>query len=383
MFGFDQVIDRTGTASLKWSKYGPDVLPLWVADMDFPSPPPVVDALKARAEHGVFGYTLPPDSLRQAIVSRLARLYDWQVEPDWLLFLPGLVPALNLICRAGAEPGQEVLCPTPIYPPFLTAPRYQDRPLVRVPSRCTDGRWSFAASDIAAALTGKSKVLLYCNPHNPVGRAYRRKEVLAVAELCCERDLILCSDEIHCELQLDAGRHVPAASLAPEIAARTITLMAPSKTFNTPGLATAFVVISNRDLRRRFQHACRGLVWGGNAMGYAACEAAFREGDPWLQELLDYLRGNRDLVESFVAGHPDLSMAHVEATYLAWIDFRRTGLDEPHKHCLQAGVGLSHGADFGSPGWLRLNFGCPRSVLREALDRIAAATGQTAGPASF
>jgi cystathionine beta-lyase len=371
-FDFDTVPDRRDTDSLKWARYqGTDIIPLWVADMDFRSPEPIVEALHRRVEHGVFGYARPSEELVQVVIERMARMYGWQVEPPWIVWLPGAVPALHLACRAFGEDGDEVLTFTPIYPPFLTAPPLSRKQLVTVPLRREKGLYTPDVEAFERALSPRSRVLLLCNPHNPVGRRYERQELQRVADLCIAHDIILCSDEIHCDLILDGGRHTPAATLGPEVADRTITLMAPSKTFNVPGLNCAFAVIPNEDLRAKFKRAREGIVPGTNALGFAACLAAYREGEPWRLALVDYLRANKDIVYRFVNEQiPGLAMDDVQATYLAWIDVTKLGLSHPKRFFEQAGVELFDGRHFGGPGHVRLNFGCPRALLLEALGRM-------------
>lgn len=374
-FDFDRLVDRTGTASLKWSHYGEDVLPLWVADMDFEVAPPVVEAVQAFAAHGVYGYARVPESLVEAIAAFLLTRYGWTIDPDWLVFTPGVVPALNVTCRAYAAPDEGVMTVTPVYYPFLEAPPYQDRRLVTVPAEMVDGRWRLPLDRMEEEVRPDARVFLYCHPHNPLGRAWDRAEVEAVVDFCRRHDLVLCSDEIHCDLLLDPVEHVPAATL-PGAGDLTVTLMAPSKAFNLPGLNFAFAVIPDRGLRRRFVRATRGLFPMTGCFAVVAAEAAYREGGPWLAALLEYLRGNRDLVERFVAESlPRVRTTHVEATYLAWLDVRGLGLPSPAKACEEAGVGLSDGRAFGGPGFLRLNFGCPRSLLEQALDRVRTALG--------
>ncbi len=376
LFDFDTVIDRAGTCSLKWQAYPDGVLPLWVADMDFRSPPPVVAALEARAAHAVYGYSIVTDSLVATVVDYLAAMYGWTVEPEWLVWLPGVVPALNLVCRAFAAPDEAVMTVTPVYPPFLEAPRFQQRAAQFVPAEFDGGRWRLPLAAMEEAVTSATKVFLFCHPHNPLGRAWEREEVAAVTDFCRRHDLVLCSDEIHCDLLLDPVEHVPAATLDADARARTITLMSPSKTYNVPGLNFAFAVIADPDLRLRFRDSARGLFSLPGYFAVPAAEAALREGGPWLGALLDYLRGNRDLLEATVAREmPVVRMAHVEATYLAWLDVRGLELPDAAKTCELAGVGLSDGAAFGGPGFLRLNFGCPRSVLEEALRRLAPVLG--------
>jgi len=366
---FDTPIDRRDSDSIKWGKYaGRDILPLWVADMDFAAPPPVVEALHRRVEHGIFGYGGPWPSLTESVLAHLESEYDWRIAPEWIVWLPGLVTGLNVACRAVDG---EVLTATPIYPPFLSAPHFSGRKLNRVELANADGRWHFDENALNQAATAASRLFLLCHPHNPVGRCWSREELLDLAAFAEAHDLIVCSDEIHCGLILDADRcHIPFASLSPEIAKRTITLMAPSKTFNIPGLGCAFAVIADPSLRRRFERAMAGIVPHVNVLGLAACEAAYRDCADWRRELIAYLAGNRDRVNATVSGKKRLKMNFVEATYLAWIDVRELGLAHPAAHFEAHGLGLSDGADFGAPGWLRLNFGCPRSTLDEALHRL-------------
>lgn len=371
-FDFDREIDRRGTASAKWDRYAErDVIPLWVADMDFASPPPIVEALHTRAAHEVFGYSLPPAGLVEAVLRSLATDYGWMVQPEWLVWLPGLVCGLNVLCRAIGGRGDEVATFTPVYPPFLTAPVYAERSLLKVPLVRSEGRWQADMEALERALTPRTKLLLLCSPHNPVGRCWSRAELSDIAALALRRNLIIGSDDIHAGLILDeSAAHLPIAQLGPEVAARTITLMAPSKTFNIPGLGCSFAVISDPGLRAAFSRAAAGIVPHVNLLGYAAAQAAYEQGEPWRQELLAYLRGNRDVVERALAGIPGVSMTHVEATYLAWIDTRATGIPRPAVFFEEAGVGLSDGADFDGPGFVRLNFGCRRALLREALERM-------------
>lgn len=379
-FDFETVPDRRNTDSLKWRRYqGRDIIPMWVADMDFRAPACVLEALHARVEHGVFGYAVPPEGLVEAVVERVERRYQWRIEPSWIVWLPGLVPALNLASRAYGDDGDEVLTFTPAYPPFLAAPGHVRREMKVVPLRREGDRWTFDLERFERELSNRSRVLLLCNPHNPVGRRYEPDELRGVAEICLRRNVVICSDEIHCDLVLDGGRHMPIATLGGEVAASTITLMAPSKTFNVPGLNCAFAIIPNVDLRKPFKKAREGLVPGTNALGYAACLAAYRDGEPWRAALIDILRRNRDIVHRTVNEEiPGLSMDQVQATYLAWIDTTELGLSEPAKFFEEAGVGLSDGADFLGPGYVRLNFGCPEKTLRKGLDRMKRAVAQLA-----
>ncbi len=371
-FDFDRKIERRGTGSEKWVKYEhADILPMWVADMDFASPPSLVEALAKRVEHGVFGYAQPQPSLYETVIGMCESRYGWKIERDWIVWLPGLVSGLNVTAHAIGEPGDAVITATPVYPPFLTAPKNQGREVISVSLRCTDGRWEFDWEKMEGAVTAKTRLFLLCHPHNPVGRVFNRDELQKVADFCRRHDLVLCSDEIHCDLILDDIPHVPAASLNAEIAARTITLMAPSKTFNVPGLGCSFAIISDSALRTRFRRAALGIVPQVTVLGYTGCEAAYKSGEPWRQELIQYLRGNRDRVEQFVRDElPGVSMTHIEATYLAWLNVAALNLPDPVAFFENAGVGLSDGRFFGAEGYVRLNFGCPRAMLDEALERM-------------
>jgi len=376
VFDFDEVIDRRGTASEKWEKYrGRDILPMWVADMDFRSPPAVIEALHRRTEHGVFGYTGPPPELVAATLSMLERDHGWQVDPGWIVWLPGLVSGLNVTCRAVGEDGDEVLTLTPVYPPFFSAPGNSRRGVVRVPLREENNRWGIDFERLEAAVTPRTRLFMLCNPHNPVGRVFDRAELQGLADFCLQRGIVICADEIHCGLLLDPDkRHIPIASLAPEVAQSTITLMAPSKTFNTAGLGCAFAVIPSEALRRRFRQVKAGIVPMLNPYGYLAATVAYRDCVDWRAALIDYLRANRDTLAAALGRMAGgLTMAPVEATYLAWIDVRGTGVSGPVRFFEAAGVGLQDGCDFDGAGFVRLNFGCPRSVLQEALARMSRA----------
>ena len=370
---FDRVIARRGSGSTKWEQYPDGVLPLWVADMDFAAPPSVQEALRARVEHGVYGYARVPESLIEAVCEYLLAHFGWRIEPEWLVFLPGAVPGLNLACRAVGAGGDEVMVITPMYPPFLSAPAFQGRRLLAVPAVQQGDRWELPLEAMEAAVTPVTRLLLFCHPHNPLGRVWREDELAAVVDFCRRHGLVLCSDEIHCDLILDSLRHLPAATVG-DAAELTIALLSPSKTYNIPGLQFAYAVIPDPELRRAYKRAGAGFMESDYPgwFAIAAAEAAYRGGGAWLAELLEYLRGNRDLLEGFVAERlPRVGITHAQATYLAWLDARAVGLEDPAAACLQAGVALSDGVAFGAPrGFLRLNFGCPRSVLQEALGRL-------------
>jgi cystathionine beta-lyase len=376
-FDFDRAPDRRGGDSIKWNRYaGRDVLPLWVADMDFAVAPAIQEALHRRIDHGVFGYAEPWPSLVEAVQAHLLAEYGWAIEPSWLVWLPGVVSGLHV---AGRAVGGAAFTATPVYPPFLSAAER----VVTAPLRREEARWCWDLPACEAALGGETRLFLLCHPHNPVGRAWDEAELLAIDGLADRHGLVVCSDEIHCDLVLDPGRrHRPYATLSAAAAARSITLMAPSKSFNLPGLGCAFAVIPDAGLRARFRAAMRGIVPHVNLLSLVACEAAFRHGAPWRAALLDHLRGNRDRVLAAVRAMPGLRTTPAEATCLAWIDARGTGWAQPQREFETAGVGLSDGREFGpgdtSQGFVRLNFGCTRALLDEALARMQR---RLAGPA--
>ena len=380
-FDFDTPAPRTGTDSQKWQKYaGRDVLPLWVADMDFKSPPAIIAALQRRVAEGVFGYARPVKSHVDAVVNALEQRYSWKIEPAWLVWLPGLVVGLNVTAQAFAAPGDEVLTLTPVYPPFMTAPKNSGRASVQVPCTLNPAarRWEIDWAALERSVTPRTRLFYLCNPHNPLARVWQREELVRLAEFCLRHKLLLCSDEIHCDLILDPSLpHIPTATLSPEIAARTLTFMAPSKTYNIPGLGTSLAIISDAALRAQFVRATAGIVAEVNTLGYAACEAAYRDSEPWRQALLAYLRANRDHLLDFVVRElPGVKIeAPIEATYLAWLNVEALKLADPIAHFEKHGVGLSDGAHFGVPKgrYVRLNFGCTRATLTEALRRMKAA----------
>lgn len=371
-FDFNTPTDRQGTSSLKWNKYeGRDIIPLWVADMDFRSPPSVIEALHQRIDHGIFGYTHPPEELTETILRMLDMKYRWKVEHDWLIYLPGLVTGINVACRAVGEDGDSVMTNVPVYPPFLSAPELSRRSLITFPLVQVRGRWTFDLEKLKRAITPNTKLFLFCTPHNPAGRIFTHEELTELSDICERHDIILCSDEIHCDLLLDEDKkHIPTATLSHEVAKRSITLMAPSKTYNIPGLGCSFAIIPDDRLRQRFQKAMARIVPHVNTLGYTAALAAYRDGQKWLDSLLNYLKKNRDIVTQAINVIPGLTMTHVEATYLAWIDTRQANLDDPMQFFEDIGVGLSDGQDFGGKGFMRLNFGCSRSLLEEALNRM-------------
>lgn len=372
---FDRPVNRRGTASVKWAHAEDcDVIPMWVADMDFQSPPAVVAALRARVAHGVFGYTLPPRRAVDAVLAFHEREHGWKVDPSWLVWLPGLVPALNMVCRMQANgPASPIATFTPVYPPFLRAPANAGRPLCCLPMNGTGEFYTLEPDAPSRATAAGARTILFCNPQNPTGRVFSRAELELFAEHCLRSGLTICSDEIHSGLVLDADKpHIPLATLSDEVARRTITLMSAAKTFNTPGLSCAYAIVPDPELRRDFRRTGDDVVPHVNALGYTALTACYNSGERWHRELIVYLRGNRDRVEEAVRALPAVTMKHVEGTYLAWVDVRAAIRDDPRGTFLAHGVEISDGAEFGAPGFVRLNFGCPRSLLDEGLKRFAA-----------
>lgn len=372
-FNFDQRLDRRHSDSLKWNKYGDrDVLPLWVADTDFRSPDCVIDALQARVAHGVFGYGDTPHSLIEITVHRMAERYNWQIQPEWIILLPGIVSGLNLSVRAFTSADEGTIAPTPIYPPFRGAARLAERRQVNLPLTLQAGRWVMDLSGAEAQLDGKEKLLMLCNPQNPGGTVYRRDELLAQLQFAQRHDLIVCSDEIHCDLILTPGlQHIPFASLSEDAAQRTITLLSPSKTFNIAGLGASMAIIPNPTLRKRFVSMRQGIVPQVDILALVAANAAWRDGAPWLAAQLDYLRANRDWLTQHVNALPGLAMAAPEATYLGWIDAGGLDVASPALYFEKYGLGLSPGRDFGDDRFVRFNFGCTRATLEEAISRLS------------
>ena len=364
-YDFDTQIDRRNTGSNKWSRYASDVLPMWVADMDFAAAPPIVEAIKARLQHPVFGYCSARPDLREQIVADLAAKYGWVITSDDIVFLPGVEPGFNMAIKALLKPGQTLAIQTPIYHPILMAPRHWE--LTQL-----DFRIDQPVADQAGTL-GLADAVLLCNPHNPTGKVYGRDDLLALAAATGDRPII--SDEIHCELLYDGRKHIPIASLDPQIARRSITLMSAAKTYNVPGLKAAFAIVQDKALRERFNASRLGMVDSVNILGLEACLAAFRDCADWRDEAVSYLQANRNyLVKAIAERLPGVSVVTPEGTYLAWLDCSTLGLTDPQAYFLdQARVALSAGSDFGGDysQFVRLNFGCTRKTLHEAIERLA------------
>ncbi len=372
---FDQVIPRQSTNSLKWDKYkDQDVIPLWVADMDFEIAAPIQAALKTRLEHPIYGYTVSPPSLDEAIIAFLKQHYDWQIEADWLVYVPGVVAGLAASCRAYCKDGADIMVNPPIYHHFYDSHDQQHHKLVKVPLHKVKDRWTYNIDAMRAACTPAMSMIMMCTPHNPTGTVFTVDELRDVASICNDNGMVMISDEIHCDLVIDRSvKHVPTAVACPEHADSIVTLMSGSKTWNIAGLNCSFAIISNPALREQFRKACISVVPGVPPLAYTATEAAYREGEPWRQDLLDYLAENYQTLSQAMPRLPGLKLEPLQATYLAWFDATELGLDNTQAFFEEHGVGLSSGEQFGQPQFVRLNFACPRETLNKALDRMEAA----------
>ncbi len=386
-YDFDTVFDRRATDSLKWAGRAdlPDsgkLLPLWVADMDFACPPEVVEAVRLRAEHPIYGYPVRSEGYYRSVISWMERRHGWKVEKDWIEFAPGVVPALNFAVQAFSLPGDGIIIQPPVYLPFRSALQQNDRRIIENPLVLKDGRYVMDIPGLETCVDSGARALILCSPHNPVGRVWDTTELERVVEICHRHGLILISDEIHSDLILGKARHICAASISDKAAEITVTLTAPNKTFNIAGLAMANVITSNPDLRTRFAAAlARSGISVSTVFGNIAVEAAYEKGEAWLEQLLSYLSDNYVFVRDFFAKRlPELLPSILEGTYLLWIDCSALGLDDQSLRDFflkEAGVWLDEGTKFGTggSGFMRMNIACPRSLLSEALERIETAVG--------
>ncbi len=382
-YDFDNAIRREGTASLKYDArhnvFGrEDIIPLWVADMDFAVPPAVQHALMRRAEHPVYGYTIFPESLYDSLTGWMKTRFDWTVARETILFCPGVVPSLHACIMALSQPGDGVIVQPPVYAPFLSAPEICGRKLLLNPLKLQDGRYTLDLDDLERCAGEGGRVLILCSPHNPVGRVWQCDELQALLAVCRKHAITVVSDEIHADLIYPGFRHVPLAVLSDKV--KIVSAVAPSKTFNIPGLGLSALVVPEEQDRRAITKAFDTLhVSASNPFSIAAFEAAYREGAPWLEALMDYLAGSRDMVREFLQQHlPQISMIEPEGTYLVWLDCRAMGMsDKQLKEFFvqKAGVGLSPGVYFGEQGsgFMRMNIGAPRSVIMQALENIVSA----------
>ncbi len=383
---FDRLIDRDGTHSLKWEYRRPcrtrDIIPLWVADMDFASPMAVRDAVRGRAAHGIYGYTLLPDSYYRAVIDWMHTRFGWEIHKKWIVFTPGVVPAVNFAVQAFTEPGDGVIIQPPVYYPFELAVRNNGRELIHNPLQIQDGRYRMDFKQLRTCFKGRTKLLILCSPHNPVGRVWRREELRELAEICRQQGVLILSDEIHADLVSPTHSHIPLAVAAPEQADDIITCTSPNKTFNIAGLQTANTIIPRRELRKCFQDAAhRSGFELANSFAPAAVEAAYTEGREWLSRLIQYIWNNYAFVQDFFASQmPELRIFPLEGTYLVWIDGREVHPDDKKLKdiFLAGGVWLDEGSKFGpgGRGFLRMNIACPRGLLDKALARMAAAVSR-------
>lgn len=373
-YDFDKIIDRHDTGSVKWEKYaGRDILPMWIADSDFEVMPAIQQALAERVAHPVYGYTQPAAELVELVAERMRQRYGWQVEAEWVVPLPAVICAFNLACRATGKAGDAVYLPSVIYPPFTRAAGFNEMVNQPIPMRRQDERLLIDLDWLDRQPPRPGQLLMFCNPQNPGGTVYRQAELEQLADIVRRHELIICSDEIHSDLVLDThNRHIPIAALDRDIEQRSITLIAPTKTFNLPGLGCAFGIVPESGLRRRMR-TNPFIVPHVSIMGLVAAEAAYRHGDDWNRQQCAYLAASRDYLVEEINRIPGLRLGPVEATYLAWIDVSALELERPLRFFEDAGVGLSPGFEFGDPDFMRLNFGCPRSRVETAVERIRAA----------
>ena len=372
MSDFDVVTQRTNTASLKWDRYrDQDILPFWVADMDFQVAAPIQTAIEERVAHSIYGYTVAPDGMADSVIAHLQSEFQWAVDPSWIVWLPGVVAGLAVSCRAYCPDGDEIVVNPPIYHHFYDAHEASRQSIVRVPLHKQGERWTYDLPAMKAAFNDKTRLLMMCSPHNPTGTVFTPEELNAVAQLCAEHDVIMISDEIHCDLVIDPqAKHHPTAAACAAHADRIVTLMSGSKTWNLAGLNCSFAIISNPELRERFKASMQSIVPQVPPLAFVATMAAYRDGGAWRAELLAYLAGNYAYIQSELGSVPGLIVEPSQATYLAWIDVSQLGLDNSQAFFEQHGVGLSSGEQFGQPHNVRLNFACPREMLEEGVRRM-------------
>lgn len=381
-YNFDEVVDRMGTNSIKWDGMDrvysrDDILPLWVADMDFKAPKPVIDALIDRARHGIYGYSFRPDSYYEAIVDWIHKRHGWKIEKDWIEFSPGIVPAINIAVMTYTEPGDKIIVQNPVYYPFFSAVENNNRELLYNQLKLKDGKYFMDFDDLEKKIKSGAKMLILCSPSNPTGRVWTKDELERLGKLCTDNNVLIVSDEIHSDIVYKEHKHIPIASISRELLNNTITCMAPSKTFNIAGLSTSEIIIPNKKLRKKFNKKIERIHVGmTNVFGIEALEAAYREGEEWLDQLLIYLQENVDFIKEYIANNiPKIKVVEPEGTYLVWLDCRGLGMNNRQlKRFMieEAKVGLNDGPVFreGGEGFQRINIGCPRSILKEGLERI-------------
>jgi cystathionine beta-lyase len=384
-YDFDQIIDRKNTDCVKWdevaNRFGnKDILPLWVADMDFKVAPPVAEALQKRAEYGIYGYTIRSNAMLASIQGWQKRRHNWEIATDWLAFTPGVVAGLTVAVLAYTKPGDKIIIQPPIYPPFYNVCKGNDREILENPLILQDGQY-IIDFELFEQQAEEASLFLLCSPHNPGGRVWRPEELARLGEICLRHNVTIVSDEIHADVIYAPHKHTPIASLSPELAQHTVTLMAPSKTFNVAGLVTAYAIIPNESLRRRFNAQIDRLAMGeANYFGVTALEACYNEGEEWLEQLLAYLKDNAASLAWFMeANLPQIKVMRPEGTFLVWVDCRALSTDpEEWKQIMyeEAGVAFNEGSTFGAAdgaGFLRVNIGCPRMMLMQGTEKFVKA----------
>lgn len=387
-YDFDEIVPREGTDSIKWDARkkvfrGNDVLPLWVADMDFKTPDFIADAIKKRASHEIYGYTFKPASYFNSIAGWMKRRHNWEIQKSWISFSPGVVAGLTLAVETFSEPGDQVIVQPPVYFPFFETIKGTRREMVENPLIIKNGRYTFDFDDLKSKITKNTRLMLLCNPQNPGGTVWTREELEELAGICIENQIMVISDEIHSDLVFSGNKHIPYATVSEEAAQNCLVLMAPSKTFNVAGLSSSVVIIPGKTNFSRYETALEvGHLGMGNIFGSVALEAAYTYGDEWLNQLLGYLWDNFLLLDDFFRKKlPRVRVMKPEATYLVWLDFTGYGMDDNELSRFLADVakvGLNNGGRFGTggDGWMRINIGCPRSILLEALERTEKALVQ-------
>ena len=369
-FDFNKAINRFGTDSVRWDQHNPDVIPLSVADMDFAAAPCIVEALKKRIDHQVYGYTHAPEDLRDSIVSYLRKFYDWQIEPEWIVFVPSLVSSLYSITSNVTDPKAHILTLQPVYHHILNAAKNSGRNYSEIPLSNINQRLVLNSQSIGNFAQSNSELLLFCNPHNPGGTVYTHNELSSIAHICEQKNLIICSDEIHCGMVYEGKKHIPIASISNEAADRTITLMSMNKTFNIPGTGLAWLVCKNQKLRQKASMGLGTLIPDPQVFTYTTAQAAINQGEPWRKALMSYLSDNRDLLRATIEDFGVIDLYQMEASYLGWLSCEQLQINDPSKLFLDNGVALQPGSMFNKMGHVRINIATPKITLLEALKRM-------------
>ena len=382
-YSFDRIIDRSGTQSFKWDLYEKDTLPLWVADMDFRAPQPIIDAIIERAEHGIFGYTYYPSTYYDALIKWFKRYYDWEIKKEWLIFTPGVILAINLAIQGFSNPGDKVIVQNPVYYPFYGAIKTNGRQVLLNPLKLMNGRYQMDFENLEQIVKdSRTKLLILCNPHNPVGRLWTKEELTQLGDICLNNEIIIIADEIHCDLVYPGHKHTSFASISTSFAQNSITCTSASKTFNLPGLQLSNIIIPNQKIRQTFNNSLESvfipeeLGYLPNVLSIVALQAAFEKCDDWLESLILYLKENLEYLKTFIKNKlPQIKIIEPEGTYLVWLDFRELNIEDHQLETFlleKAKVVLDGGYKFGQggEGFQRINIACPRSILEKALNRI-------------